>query len=429
MRKARWYLAMVVGMVFSLLGLVPAYAYDQTHGSFSSSTFACAGCHVIHAANVGKLLKGDSDNQTAFCFLCHADGGTSAPYDVANGVTYTGTGGSSGSPIAQFPSVAGGFYRQWQGGNTYKTVTSRHNVFGMASEGEGELTPGTPPTISYPGGRIWFIPGSTRRYQNATEDPEGTGFRCSSCHDPHAGGRAPGTNGLVSGDDLGTDAWTGTTKALPNPRLLRKYIQLYDPDQEKEVTNSTPLVVAFEMQEVGNWTISQGTSHVLKTTGYVKGSADWCGYCHDKFKVPKNSGRERQNENDLFRHAMGFEITPDTVKKYGPPNNPTINGTPLEGPADGSADTNPTQGTLGCLTCHRAHSSAADMEGFALNPWPRSEGTWEGDSDIGQRHATSSVLLRMNNRGVCYSCHWNVNDQKLQNLPGGGTDRQGQGWW
>jgi len=170
----------------------------------------------------------------------------------------------------------------------------------------------------------------------------GNGLMCSSCHNPH-----------------------GTT----NPRLLKTSILGID-----------GLTVGFTMGDVGN--------NAKIVTAYVYGSSKWCGSCHDKFKTLNNDGTIGEGHANyylgMWRHPLGGHILP-------PPgfNSSLATGTP------------PEQGRYGirlvaCLTCHRAHSTTAIATGYALN-WPR--------DPVAPGSGTTSALLRMNNRGICYNCH------------------------
>jgi hypothetical protein len=46
-------------------------------------------------------------------------------------------------------------------------------------------------------------------------------------------------------------------------------------------------------------------------------------------------------------------------------------------------------GKFGCITCHFAHGTNAQITGYASNVAP----------------ANDSALLRLDNRGVCQDCH------------------------
>jgi hypothetical protein len=209
-----------------------------------------------------KLLK-QGPTQTQFCFLCHGDGGISAPFDVKDGYTKVGT--------VFRPSTAGGFVRNWVDSNNnniintgeLKTVTSRHNVWGLEGESGDAFDPEA---------KCFTIPGSANVFT-------GNGFVCGSCHDPHAGGL---TRGSVSWWNLGpgygnyyvgwsSEIHTGTkytikpenTSIIGNPRLLRTSILGRQVDK-----------VIFQFNEsLGTFTGPQATgSPVYPVTAYVYGS-------------------------------------------------------------------------------------------------------------------------------------------------------------
>ena len=82
---------------------------------------------------------------------------------------------------------------------------------------------------------------------------------------------------------------------------------------------------------------------------------------------------------------------------------PLAHDFPATGDGSGSVSNQKTD-WVECLTCHRAHGTAAIMTGFA---------TADGSRNVlgtdGLPHnvfpASDSALLRLNNRGVCQSCH------------------------
>ena len=60
-----------------------------------------------------------------------------------------------------------------------------------------------------------------------------------------------------------------------------------------------------------------------------------------------------------------------------------------------------------CLTCHRAHGTAANMTGWASNAGAASIVDTDGVARNGfvAQGAVPSALLRYDNRGVCERCH------------------------
>jgi predicted CXXCH cytochrome family protein len=331
-------------------------AFAWTHGQFTATTDACAGCHVAHAAEAPKLLKA-GPTQTHFCYLCHGDGTASAPYDIKDGYT------SANGGTTKYVSTAGGFERCWDG-SAYKTNTSRHNVQGFVLGDESGGVTGD--VYNY----LW-IPGGTNQLT-------GSGFVCGSCHDPHAGGKAPAT---VSWQPPGSgSAYSITSAVMGNPRLLRT-----------SIFDQTVDTVIFKMATVGTYTYEGVTSGVYRVTEYVYGSSAWCGACHDKFDTSTAGDRVAGEGHagqylGMWRHPMDVHaVLPDGS------DGTVATGTPLEIWTTGFGG---LTDKVACLTCHRAHGSPVQKAGWASN-WPRDGG---GTSD-------TSALLRMDNRGTCYNCH------------------------
>ncbi|MEW6182846.1 MAG: cytochrome c3 family protein [Bacillota bacterium] len=339
-----------------------ATAFAWTHGQFSATTDACAGCHIAHAAPYPKLLK-SGPTQTDFCYLCHGQGTTGAPYDIQYGKIVAG--GTS------YSSNAGGFERQWTGPgeNDYQDITSRHTVWGylpdalnLAGAWSGE------------GAKQFTIPGGT-------DTLTGNGLTCGSCHDPHAGGKTPST---VSWTPPGSGASYNVANAVKgNPRLLRTTI-----------FGKTVDSVIFTMESVDTFTYLGVQSGVYRVTEYVYGSSSWCGTCHSRLDTgtagDRIAGQGHAGQYlGMWRHPMDVHATPPSSAGMGDVTVDT--GTPLEIWTSGF---NGLPDKVSCLTCHRAHSTTAQMEDWATD-WPRDDGG-RGDT---------SALLRMNNRGTCHNCH------------------------
>lgn len=345
MVKVKSCLAIAAFLFCALVFATPAFAW--THGQFTATTDACAGCHVAHAAQGSKLLKA-GPTQTQFCFLCHGDSAISAPYDVKNGLT-------SVSGVA-YPSTGGGFVQQYNG-STETAVTSRHNVWGLVGES------GSVVDEAY---KVFVVPGGTNGLT-------GDGFVCSSCHDPHGGGATPDASGYVTG-----------SATAPNPRLLRKSITVQD-------SAYTDLYVSFKVESVGTFTYQGVSSGVYRVTEYKSGSTKWCGACHNRFKNSIGDDNitgagHATRYFDMWRHPMQVHAVLPTGS-----DGSVATGTPLE---TGTSGVGGTPDYVACLTCHRAHATTATMAGWALN-WLRDGGGT----------GTTSALLRMDSRGVCYNCH------------------------
>jgi predicted CXXCH cytochrome family protein len=337
-------------LVCALAFAAPAFAW--THGQFSTTTDACAGCHVAHAAQMPNLLK-QGPTQTHFCFMCHGDGGTSAPYDVKDGITVAGS--------TYRPSTAGGFVRQWvdDGDNVLeagelKNVTSRHNVWGFVYGEENTAVADT--TDKY-----FWIPGGSSQLT-------GDGFVCTSCHDPHAGGVYDGN---------------------ANPRLLRNFVH-----------------VGFQLATIGEFIYSAEPSAVYQVIRYRAplpygdtGISEWCGACHNKFQTDDGDNKAVEPAEPplyfgMWRHPIDAHVAPPVSGGQIIMDPSIATGTPLVYRGYNVVY------SVGCLTCHRAHSTTVAKTGWATT-WPRDA----ADPATGKVLGDTTALLRMDSRGICYNCH------------------------
>jgi len=252
-----------------------------------------------------------------------------------------------------------------------KGVTSRHNVWGFVYGDESGPVQNT-------NNIYYWIPGSSNQFS-------GSGFVCSSCHDPHAGGKTPGS---VSWTPPGSSYPSIITDAVKgNPRLLRL-----------SIFGKTVDTLIFRMATVGAFTYQGVSSGVYRVTEYVYGSASWCGACHNRFDT-STAGERIAGEGHaaqylgMWRHPMDVHaVLP------GGADGTVATGTPLEvwttGHGGGLSD------KVACLTCHRAHSTTAVVAGWAAS-WPRDA----ADPATGKAQGDTSALLRMDNRGTCHNCH------------------------
>ncbi|MEW6182480.1 MAG: cytochrome c3 family protein [Bacillota bacterium] len=340
MRKLLGVLAITV--ISALAYAAPAFAW--THGQFTVTTDACAGCHIAHAAPAPKLLKA-GPTQTEFCYLCHGEGTTSAPYDVQYGKTF-GWG-------AAYTSTAGGFEKLWvgPGAGDYQTVTSRHTVWGYLPDGLNDAG-----AWDGEGSRYFTIPGGT-------DTLTGNGLTCGTCHDPHAGGKTPDGSGYITG----------------NPRLLRTAI-----------LGETVDNVRFKVQDIGTSSYGGSSSDIFRVTEYKDGGTAWCGACHNKFNPPSDGDGHASQYLDMWRHPMDAHVLP-------PPDfdGSLATGTPLETPG--------TSQHVACLSCHRAHGATASMTGWAT-AWPRDNGA-VGDTSALLRMDSRGICYNCHGAGQ-YNC-WN----------------------
>lgn len=298
-------------------------------------------------------VHGSYDATTDACAACHVTHAAEAPKLLIHSSTQTHFcylchgAGSTGSPYnVEYGLITGS-------SNTYASTAG-------GFEKQGGATGQTVTSRHTVWGYVYDANGSAGAWRDdenlksgldyipgGTQKLTGNGLMCSSCHNPH-----------------------GTT----NPRLLKT-----------SILGIGGLTVQFTMSDVGN--------NAKIVTAYVDGSSKWCGSCHDKFKTLNRDGRPGEGHANyylgMWRHPMDAHILP-------PPgfDESLATGTPPEWKPKAAGGSGIRH--VACLTCHRAHSSTAVVTGYALN-WPR--------DPVAPGSGTTSALLRMNNRGVCYNCH------------------------
>ena len=118
------------------------------------------------------------------------------------------------------------------------------------------------------------------------------------------------------------------------------------------------------------------------TQNYRLGLGDWCTGCHftyhQEISVKPFNAEDGKGAVTRYRHKMNTTITGGTYN--------LTTSLPLEDP---SGDGPSADDQLFCGTCNFAHGTTVSMSGFAINVAP----------------ANDSVLLRIDNRGVCEDCH------------------------
>lgn len=274
----------------------------KTHYGFADSAEGCAGCHVIHTAAVAKLLKTGA-TQTDFCYSCHRST-TTSPYDVESGTVLGADDSTITKSMAGFFGFEGKKYFDSQVGEG-GLETSRHQV----------QTPAANATYTAAG-----VPGNLN---TGTDWAFTSGFKCASCHDPHAGDAA--NDRLLRSTILG---WTGA------PTITQGIDFAYD---------ANTLV----------------TSDYATSANAAVGINEFCGLCHGKFNAPDDGAKDGFSAK--FRHAMGVPVTAGST---------TL---PV-----GHADVTSAAGNnlVLCVTCHYPHGS--DKAITSYNTWGTDEGTFSG---------------------------------------------------
>jgi len=336
----------MVGCVLWLLtSASPALADNGPHMKGQGLTpDTCAMCHRAHTAQAPFLLK---ENQQALCFTCHGSSGTGSNLDVEGGIGYSGAGRSGGASGA----LRGGGFK-YALIDTSKPEPVRDST-GKLLEATIKTYASTEPqpttsahSINESSQMAWGngAINASANYGNAVS------LACGSCHDPHG-------NGMY--------------------RILRPI-----------PTESGAAKPGVEIPEPA------GMTHVYTTANYwqtwdnndptfeYKISA-WCATCHTRLYEGAGKGSYKTNSGDaVFTYRHASEWTQAEYESLGH--------------STGGKKVKPN-----CIQCHVAHGTDAAMEehsaavtlpnGTASN----TSGTLNGDS----------FLLRLNNRGVCQTCH------------------------
>lgn len=441
-------LALATALCFVFAGA--AYANMGPHGGYVDDTDACAGCHRAHTSfstvgwtdGVGvnhpsALLVGSASTMTEFCNACHGDLAPGAATNVVSGVFDSGPtgdntialGGTSqannltdgndvvdptsyeSSSTFNAPLNGGGFARMpdpyiWEGSavvtaGTFAAATSAHNM-------EAGAQP------------LWGVNNALSNWPN---------LDCADCHDPH------GTSNFrllkakvgINNNTVGGYLADGET---PNA-----YVYSWETGYPTPGSDPANPGGGWLKHEAGQAQMQAyrpdytGGTKILHTDASgAKSMSVWCAGCHEQYNNRSSAYNYGANEaggaiGSITRHRHPVDIT--LAAGYGPGRalveqvvEDTSTGqlwVPLE--KDVAPDPEFYQNYIGCLTCHRAHGSSADMTGYAAAHLEQNgTGTWAPVRDgipgvepakqdvVGGATGTSS-LLRADNRGVCERCH------------------------
>ena len=349
----------------------------QASGGFAQDTDACAGCHRAHTSVQTKLLA-TGDSIYAFCTACH--NGTGANANVESGTF-------SAVALAPDPTVfTDGVSSATHGeagmglnGGGFIDAKKYTGLRGRATAGVGQVT--STHTVKGLGGSTGIgtawgegLAGIDDPVGGPLETPsEGPGLsmtlECTSCHDPHGSKNSSGSEERY--------------------RIL------------KNTVNG---------QTVGNITSNEtGTVKDYTRMDYKAGTSDFCAACHTQYTSTSSIYDAGDTKGDVTRYRHGVDIAvepgPDAVYTTG--NGKTITQNlneathiqlPVESPTGGISPLWVGTGSSGvatiddddevvCMSCHQAHGSSATVNNSVL---PASS-----------VDATTSTLLRLNNRGVC----------------------------
>ena len=372
-----------VAMAFAVLGggAGTASADGGPHVVEAGATpDKCAACHRIHTGQNEYLLK-EAGTVEDFCYSCHGNGGPGSDLAAQEGTFYGGTtpgapyGGKTASTTLGLR--AGGF--EWarinttdptgpyQGGPTPTPVASI-GVLATPEAGNSRHTLETLTTL-WGNGAVGTV-GAGPSYT----------LECTSCHDPHGNGNYRILRTIPTGS--GGAGYT-IPDTYPKTYTTANYFNMYFGANPANPMTEPPGAVP-------------GVSILYDTS-------NWCAQCHTRYLAesgtnnplstnPKpNSEGSRVDSGDTiytFRHtSLGYGFS-----SYG--------GSP------GFKYNN-----RACITCHAVHGSNASMPGGATGTTYSSTVPWPDDAGVSIINPTDpqrASMLKMDNRGMCRTCHSSV---------------------
>lgn len=405
MKRIAFVLLTACAIVFATSGV--AFANFGPHGGYATDTDACAECHRAHTAvsNVGwtdnqgaqknALLISASTSMTDFCYACHGDGAPGANTDVQSGVY---DGAPTGTNSANGGTLNGGGFTRIGGIVSGSPVMSSHNVSGLNADA----------LI-----RWGFVDGS-----GSNLNVMGA-FTCSDCHDPHGSSNYRILKDVVNGQTVGGYVGTNNT---PNPWVI---------SNEQGYPSGGWAKGADAVAQVAVYKPNYTSAEYAKNPG--KSMSAWCAACHTVYAQSDSNydygttlGAASGSVVMYHRHPIDVALSVGTspnaedrsliTQLLDDPGLPLEMGSGLTAasfsyatPSDQIWD---DRGNVSCLTCHRAHGTAATMTGWAATsldtngvPKTVTNTTLPLQDKAGVNPTFDAALLRYNNRGVCERCH------------------------
>ena len=431
MKRISFVLILAVALTLAFSSV--AYANFGPHGGYLDDTDACAGCHRAHtsfteltwtddtiaAAEHSALLISNASSMEEFCNACHGDDAPGASTNVVSGVFDAGPSGASTASAGDdnagvqveyltnstFDATlnGGGFDRMpvaVPGAQAYKAATSAHDM------DLGNLTD-----------PMWG---------DGSAVSAGTNLTCTGCHDVHGSSNYRLLKDQVNDNTVGGYIDDNT----PTPFVISAE-EGYPAVGWRKHEAGAAQMVAYRP----NYTAAEYKNN-LNADENLSG---WCAACHEKY-IDRNdvllgqtydygiyiqdaTGTFQLGAEDFHRHPVNVSLVAGDPDGYALGTSwlrtavVTTSVLPLE-VADGASEADFRDGKstytdyLGCLTCHRAHGTSADMTGWAEATLESTNGTdWyperiaqdAGDSGVSPNF--TSALLRADNRGVCERCH------------------------
>ena len=417
MRTRRLFFAIVLVALAALALPTAAFANFAIHGNYVTDTDACAGCHRAHTSvstitwtdsNAGDqhsaLLVTSATEMWQFCYACHDASSQGADTNVQQGVYEGSLYGTAGGILN-----GGGFDSLDQ---TATTSTHMYKGSSWGAYGGGYFGMGTT-----------FNPDGSNAGQGAGAFMTGTGnsikMDCATCHDPHGSANYRILKAAVNGNAVG--GYTPTANPVdPDPNGFVSSVEtgwpvngfrLHTPYPLYEPNYTTPMYAKGYNQSQA--TLSNGTTGLNNQ----KGMSGWCSGCHSTYLGQLTgtpaSFASTYNAGDggglAVRHRHPINVP---LSNYEGPDKDSMVVTdttlPLAHAINEQGSTaNEDSDWLECLTCHRAHGTAAAMTGWASNAGAASIVNTAGlpTNQFPAANPVPSALLRFDNRGVCERCH------------------------
>lgn len=386
------------------VALVPSIALANTgpHGGYLANSEACAGCHRAHTApssitwvdsaqqTKSALLLSENSQVYLFCLACHDSTSQGADTNVMDGV-YEGTDyGTQGANL-----ISGAFGREdaslgsgavWDGQNN--KVTSSHIMNGQSWGAWGGGAFGSTSTSSV---------DASGNYPATLGTGNKIVMDCGSCHDPHGSSNYRVLKDVVYGVSVGgfDPNAPGASATTPTP---------------------TPFVVSAEQgypvggfllhTVYGSYVPNFTKAQYAKAPGNDpnKGMTGWCIGCHTTYstKTSQYDAGDGFGFVDRHRHPMNVPLS-----NFKGPRSLVVtdNILPLDHDmSESGALANQPSDWIECLTCHNSHGSSKVMTGWANVADPAND--LRIDTGLGGTPPTNdSALLKLDNRGVCETCH------------------------
>lgn len=411
------------GTLWLFLLAVPALADNGPHiaGIYvGTTTDSCAGCHRAHSASATYITI---TAQPGLCYACHGSGTYGAQTDVQDGTYYSdqitphvaGTaaagalrGGGFAYALLQTGTYTGSITSGTVGTQAPTTTTSHHSV-------------DESPVVMWGNGPV----NASLDYGVAVK------MACGSCHDPHGNGQyrilkpAPNDSGI--GQNSRASNWSAGGRVFVNDAASKTYLTT---NYARVDAGNTSSVNNFGNGSGEGWNggPSDGSLVAYNTTtknwygAFGQVSGQWCSTCHTRYNAI--SGAYKVDSGDAvftFQHAVYKLINPLSPGTGTPWVSTTTSdwgsGTDAGTVTAVSGVFNKTGTTTHapkCLACHVAHGTDASMTSKVtsqFSPGVNFSGSGSAqvvgpaDGDGSTNVALGSTLLRLNNRGVCESCH------------------------